>query len=79
MPRDLPPATTVTPDDLWIIVTGSPRKPIPYSSSTSPTERWAVTPSRTDARNLARSASQFAGTKVRAMPLLDFLARRYAP
>jgi len=80
MPRELPPPTTVTPDDLWVLVQGSPRKPDhvpPIDGATD--DIWMVLPSRTNARNEARRQSAMYGLKMRAMPLTDFLARRYAP
>lgn len=81
MPRELPPPIAVTPDDLWVIAQGSPRKPrpLPAIDGIIDSEPWMVLTSRKAAQDLAREQSKSWNLRAFALPLTEFLARRYAP
>lgn len=79
MPKELPPPSTITPDDLWIIAQGSPRnpRPVPATDGLLDSEPWMVLTSRKAAQDLAREQSKAWGLRAFALPLTEFLARRY--
>lgn len=79
MPREIPPSTTMTPDDLWIIAQGSPRNPrsVPAADGTDFSEPWMVLTSRKAAQDLAREQKHHYDIRAFALPLTTFLALTY--
>ena len=78
MPRKLPPPSTITPDDLWIVCKGSPRNPEPCRALGVDLRfaPWQVFTSRKEAQDFARYHRQWS-IRSFVLPLTEFLVRAY--